>query len=93
MILKGITYLYNYLKNINGEVETVSTSPLISFKENTIVINGDLEIEIKGNLKIKTDKHMVLKTSKLPSNDEYDVYSIHLNPKDESYIEIGKIDE
>lgn len=90
MMFEGIINLYRYyFQKNNGKLEKANSLTLFSFDGNTITVNGDLEIKIDGNLKIKTEKHMVLKTSKLPSNDEYDVYSIHLNPKDESYKEIG----
>lgn len=92
MILEGIKNLYKYFTNFKGELVN-SNSPLINFDGKKLIINDDIEIIIKGNLKIKTEKHMILKTSKLESNDEYEVYSIHLNPSEEKYISIGESDE
>lgn len=63
-----------------------SSSPFVTFEEGTMVIHSDIDIVIKGTLRIKTEKHMVLQTSRLPSDDEYEIYAIHIQPYDEDIV-------
>ena len=90
MIFEKVKNTFSKIFN-KGEL-VKSSSPFVTFEEGTMVIHSDMNIVIKGTLRIKTDKHMVLQTSRLPSNDEYEVYAIHIQPPDEEIIYVEEKD-
>lgn len=90
-MLKKVKETFSKLLIKGGLVKT--SSPLITFEEGTITIHSDIDFVIKGTLRIKTDKHMVLQTSRLPSNDEYEIYAIHIQPYDNDTIYVEDSNE
>lgn len=91
ILLEKIKSIFGF-RSENTSISKIMDSNLIEFKEGKIIINSDVEISIKGNLKILTDEHIVLQTSKEKSNDEYDVFSIHLQPDKDSSVFIRNKD-
>lgn len=86
MILEKIKNIFFGKNNNSGDL--IVKSPLFVVKDNKITINGDLDIIVKGNLRILSDGHTVLQTSKNPSNDEFEIYSLHLNPEQHNSVYI-----
>lgn len=78
-ILRRLESIWNLLIREKPRI-SLEDGSVIDFEKGEIVINGDLTLNVKGNLYIKADKHIIINSGREKEKErEGYIYSIWLN--------------